>query len=153
IVKQAGSPQAMESPARVLAVAAKLHEAIKELEQDEFLTGDDDIRGVPTAGAAFEEVPGFIDGLGTAGEDERTVVAEAVRVVDDVVGAGGMDLHARDEEHLGQVGAEAGKAWANIRIPLALDNAGADEACADKGGGDRPGAGGEQFHVCEQEGT
>ena len=49
VVEQAGAAQAVEGLARVLAVGAGLHDAVEQLQEDEFLAGADHVGAVGAA--------------------------------------------------------------------------------------------------------
>ena len=114
--------------------AAGLHDAVEQLQGDEFLAGDDHVGAVSSARARAEEVPRLVDGLGAAGQDERPVLAQLVGVGDHLIGAGAVDLHAGDEQHLRDVAVQAGLAGPEIAVPLPQHDARPREA----GGVDAP---------------
>src|SRR5262249_4590820 len=124
VVKQAGVAQALESLARMLSLYLVGHDAIEQLEQDELLAGADHIGAVLLAvHSEAEKVPRLVDGLGATGENERPFLAQLVRVGNELVGVGAVNLHARYEEHLWNLALETGLAGTDVSVPLAQDYA------------------------------
>src|SRR5205823_8162049 len=131
------APEPMKDLAWMLALAAEFHDTIEQLQSDEFFAGDDDVGIILAIGSSAKEIPRLVDGLGPARQDQRPGTAKPVSVGDDLVGAGTMDLHARDEQHLRQLAVEPGLARLKMTIPLAQDNSSLGESGFVQSSGDR----------------
>ena len=66
--------------------------------------------------------------------DDLAWVAEFVGVDDHLVGAGAVNLHARDEQHLGHLAVDPCLARAEVRVPLTKHDARLRDAGVDESG-------------------
>ncbi len=99
IIQETGTAKAMEDFARMLALTSKFHDPVEELEGDKFFAGADDIGVTETVRPSAEEIPGLVNGLGPAGQDQRALIPQTISIGNHLIGAGTMNLHAGDEEH------------------------------------------------------
>ena len=90
----------MKGFAEVLAAGPIFHQAIEQFEEDVFLPRADHVGAVFLLRIEAEEIPGLVDRLGAARQDERAILAEFIGVGDHLIGAGAMDLHAGDQQQL-----------------------------------------------------
>src|SRR5205807_8863625 len=102
---------------------ARFHDAVEQLQHDELLTGDGDVGAAFLLGTKAEEIPGLINSLGAAGQDEGPLFAELVSIDNHLIGTGAVNLHAGDEKHLRNLPVKACLAGFEIAIPLPQDNA------------------------------
>ena len=98
--------------------ALKLEQPVEQGEEDELLTRDHHVSASVGVDPDTEEVPGFVDGLGPSRQDQGAVLAQRPGVVDQPVGRGAMDLHARNQKQLGRLAAEPGLAGPDVGRPL-----------------------------------
>src|SRR6266849_9059323 len=122
IIQEARSAEPMEYFTRMLAWPAGFHDAIEQLQGDKLFSRDDHVRVVSAIGSAAEEIPGLVDGLGAARQNQRALMSEPVGIGNEFISAGAMDLHARNKQHLRQLAIELGFARPEIAVPLAQDD-------------------------------
>ena len=98
---------------------------LDELHQDELFAGDGHVGADIRVAANLEQIPRFVDRLGAADHDERAIRdAAGTGIGGQPVRALGMDLHARNEQHLDRLAVEPREARAEVRAPLLQDNPG-----------------------------
>src|SRR5712692_5257050 len=141
----------MKDFAWMLALAAEFHDAVQQLQGDKFFAGHYHIGIILAIGPSAEEIPRLVDGLGSARQDQRPGTAKSVSVGDDLVGAGTMNLHAGDEQHLRQLAVEPGLARLKMTIPLAQDNSSLGESGFVQSSRDGARTRGQQTSISEKE--
>ena len=99
-----------------------------------------------------EKIIGLVDGVRTAGDDQRAVRGvDPPGVADHLHAPLGVHAHARDHEQVGDPAVEPHPRGPEIAVPLLQDDAGLVEPGIDHGRADRPHAGGHHSRVGEDE--
>ena len=139
ILQRPGVACPREGGTHGLARALEFKDADQQLEEDELLAGDDDVGATAAVGAEAEEVPGLVDRLGAAGQDQGPVLAQRPGVGDQAIRGGAVDLHAGNKQQVGRPAVDPGQARAEAGVPLLEHDACPLEAGRVQGRGDRPG--------------
>ncbi len=152
VVERPGIARADERRAHRFAATAHRQHHFDQGEQDEFLARDDDIGATRARGVAAEQVVGLVDGVRTAGDDQRAMRSvDPVGVADQLHAALGMQAHARDHEHIGDPAVELHLRGPEIAVPLLQDDPGLVEPGVRQGRADGPDARGNHSRVGEDE--
>ena len=115
-------------PHRFTATARRQHR-FDETQQDKFLARDDDIGATRAGGVGTKQVIRLVDGVRTAGDDQRPMRGvDPVGVTDQLHALLGMQAHARDHEHVGDPAVELHLRRPEIAVPLLQDDAGLVES-------------------------
>ena len=151
VIQQPGAATSFEGIPHRFAHRLMFEQTVHEFEDHEVLARHDHVGAHATVGRKTEEVPRFVNRLGAAGQDERALVAQPPGIANVAIGTGTVNLHARDEEHLGLLTAKVRLANPDIRSPLFEHDPGILESGRPQGGtdGDRPSR--NQDFVDEQE--
>ena len=152
IVERPAVTRANERRAHRFTATARRQQHFDEAQQDEFLARDDDVGAARARGVGAEKVIGLVDGVRTAGDDQRAMRGvDPVGVTDQVHALLGMQAHARDHEHVGDPAVELHVRRPEIAVPLLQDDPGLVESPVHQGRAYGPDAGGYHSRVGEDE--